>query len=84
MGTRTVAWQDGSVVFFRAVMDYALGEYLNAGLPRPPGLRVMPDDRLAKNAGRITGFLDQAIGDRLSRRGVKVLCWPWRAGMRRG
>ena len=33
MGTRTVAFQDGLMVFFRAVMDNALGEYLKAGLP---------------------------------------------------
>ena len=35
MGTRTIAYQDGRVVFFRAIMDNALGRYLKGGLPTP-------------------------------------------------
>ena len=59
MGTRTVAWQDGQVVFFRAIMDDELGGYLNAGLPDTSGNY---NDRVARNEGRITGFLSEVEG----------------------
>ncbi len=59
MGTRTIAYQDGQVVFFKAVMDNALGKYLNAGLPDTSGKY---NDREARNEGKITGFLDEVQG----------------------
>ena len=59
MGTRTVAWQDGQVVLFRAIMDNELGRYLNAGLPDTSGKY---NDRVARNEGRITGFLSEVEG----------------------
>ena len=59
MGTRTIAYQDGQVVFFRAIMDNALGQYLNAGLPDTSGKY---NDRVARNEGKITGFLNEVQG----------------------
>ncbi len=59
MGTRTVAYQDGRVVFFRAIMDNALGRYLKAGLPDTSGKY---NDRVVRNEGRITGFLNEVEG----------------------
>ena len=59
MGTRTVAYQDGRVVFFRAIMDNALGRYLKAGLPDTSSKY---NDRVARNEGRITGFLNEVEG----------------------
>ncbi len=59
MGTRTVAYQGGQVVFFRAIMDDELGRYLNAGLPDTSGKY---NDRVARNEGRITGFLSEVEG----------------------
>lgn len=59
MGTRTIAYQDGQVVFFKAVMDNALGKYLNAGLPDTSGKY---NDRVVRNEGKITGFLDEVQG----------------------
>ncbi len=62
MGTRTVAYLDGQVVLFRAIMDNALGEYLKAGLPDTSGVY---NDRVARNEGRITGFVEEEVGKRL-------------------
>ncbi len=62
MGTRTVAYQDGQVVLFRAIMDNELGEYLKAGLPDTSGVY---NDRVARNEGRITGFLEEEVGKKL-------------------
>ncbi len=59
MGTRTIAYQDGQVVFFKAIMDNALGEYLGTGLPDISGKY---NDRVARNEGKITGFLDELSG----------------------
>ena len=59
MGTRTVAWQDGQVVFFRAIMDNELGRYLNVGLPDTSDKY---NDRVVRNEGRITGFLSEIKG----------------------
>ena len=59
MGTRTIAYQDGRVVFFRAIMDNALGRYLKAGLPDTSGKY---NDRVVRNEGRITGFLNEVEG----------------------
>lgn len=79
MGTRTVAYQDGQVVLFRAIMDNELGEYLKAGLPDTSGVY---NDRVMRNEGRITGFVDEEIGSRLflqtkTKRIVeKVSCLP--------
>ena len=47
------------MVFFKAVMDNALGKYLNAGLPDTSGKY---NDREARNEGKITGFLDEVQG----------------------
>ncbi|BDA48985.1 hypothetical protein COCOBI_13-0950 [Coccomyxa sp. Obi] len=62
MGTRTVAYLDGQVVLFRAIMDNALGEYLKAGLPDTSGVY---NDRVVRNEGRITGFVEEEVGKRL-------------------
>ena len=59
MGTRTIAYQDGRVVFFRAIMDNALGRYLKGGLPDTSGKY---NDRVVRNEGRITGFLNEVEG----------------------
>ena len=59
MGTRTVAYENGQVVFFKAVMDNTLGQYLNAGLPDMSGKY---NDRVARNEGKITGFLNEVQG----------------------
>lgn len=62
MGTRTVAYEDGQIVLFRAIMDNELGEYLKKGLPDTSGVY---NDRVARNEGRITGFVDEEVGKRL-------------------
>ena len=59
MGTRTIAYQDGQVVFFKAIMDNALGEYLGTGLPDILGKY---NDRVARNEGKISGFLGELAG----------------------
>lgn len=59
MGTRTVAYKDGNEVFFRAIMDNALGLYLKAGLPDTSGKY---NERVARNEGRIIGMLSGVKG----------------------
>lgn len=71
MGMRTVAWLDGNVVLFQAVMDSTLGEFLNSGLPDKATLK-MNVDKDNKNAGRIVGFLNEEIGSKPQKRGNKV------------
>ena len=59
MGTRTIAFQNGQVVFFKGIMDNALGKYLSAGLP---DTSAKYNDRVARNEGKITGFLNEVQG----------------------
>lgn len=42
MGTRTVAYEGGLIVLFRAVMDNALGAYLKARLPSSATFPFLP------------------------------------------
>lgn len=78
MGTRTVAYEDGQIVLFRAIMDNELGEYLKAGLPDTSGVY---NDRVARNEGRITGFVDEEVGKKLfletkTKKIVEKVCGP--------
>jgi hypothetical protein len=42
MGTRTVAYEGGLIVLFRAIMDNALGAYLKARLSPNSSLSALP------------------------------------------
>ena len=54
-GTRTVAYQEGTVVFFRAVMDDALGEFLANN-----SINMSSIDQREENAGRLCGYFRKA------------------------
>lgn len=51
MGTRTVAYKGGCIVFFRAVMDQSLGEYVSSGI-----IDMTVYNERAETGGRVTGY----------------------------
>ena len=52
MGTRTVAYRSGTVVFFRAIMDQALGEYISKAIINMKTY----DEKVSIEIGRVCGY----------------------------
>ena len=55
MGTRTVAYRGGTIVFFRAIMDQSLGEYISKGIINMKTY----DEKVLIEVGRVCGYTDR-------------------------